>query len=547
MFPNNYFSLFRQRWKSLTHSQIYIKDELKINLVHFNGLKLLDREFIPWRVLITLAVSASAPLVVCASAQSAEKNLTPPTPLPYLACFPEGVGRGEYDSPLLAGEGLGERFAQIPTIPPNQDPSPQRPSDNLPQPQIPTPTPPAEEIFPIPIPPTPEPIPGEIPETITVKKFEFEGNTVISEAELAEATAKFTNRPLPFAEVFEVRAEITRLYRENRSPSIGTFEREVTLAQANLTGEGDNLTFSYSNTQGNHTLDASYTYPINPRNGTLKGRINFSFSHVVEPPFDRIDIDADAQYYELTLRQPIRQTLNREFAIGVTASHQSSDTTIFNIPFRLSPGADENGRTSVTALRFFQEWINRSNKEVFSARSQFTLGLGILGATTNDSGPDSNFLSWRGQTQWVRLLGSETLLILRGDIQLSTNPLLRLEQFGLGGEDTLRGYRQSSFLSDNGVSASGEMRFPLFHLGENGLLQLAPFIDVGMVWNNSGNPDPDPEPNILVSTGLGLRLSLGSRLSARFDWGIPLVDVTSSGDTLQEEGFYFSVNYRFFN
>ncbi|HBS69667.1 MAG TPA: peptide transporter, partial [Cyanobacteria bacterium UBA11153] len=576
------------------------------------------------------------------------------TRLPY-------QGRGESSSPLLAGEGLGERFAQIPiTIPPTLDPSPQRPIENLSQPQIPTPAPPSEELIPTPIPPTPEPMPGEIPETITVKEFDFEDNTVITDAELAEVTAKFLNRSLSFAEVFEVRSVITKLYKErgyitsgaiipaqtfqpvdgvvkikiiegglesinvtgteklnpeyirsriamgagvplnrtklievlqllqldplianisgelaagtrsgasvltvqveeaktffidlssnnNRSPSIGTWEREITMTEANFLGNGDRLSFGYSHTEGSNTFDASYIYPINPRNGTLSGRVNFGFSNVVEPPFDRIDIDADSQYYELTWRQPLRQTLNREFTIGVTASHQSSNTTIFNIPFRLSPGADEDGGISVTALRFFTEWINRSNKEVFSARSQFTLGLGILGATTNDSAPDSNFLSWRGQTQWVRLLGKETLLILGGDVQLATSPLLRLEQFGLGGQDTLRGYRQSSFLTDNGLSMSGELRFPLFHFGDNGLLQLAPFVDAGMVWNNSGNPDPDPDPNILVSTGLGLRLNLGSRFSARVDWGIPLVDVNSSGDTLQEDGFYFSVNYRLFN
>jgi len=37
-------------------------------------------------------------------------DLTPLTPLPCVACFPEGVGREEQYSPLLAGEGLGERY-----------------------------------------------------------------------------------------------------------------------------------------------------------------------------------------------------------------------------------------------------------------------------------------------------------------------------------------------------------------------------------------------------------------------------------------------------
>ena len=48
-------------------------------------------------------------------------------------------------------------------------------------------------------------------------------------------------------------------------------------------------------------------------------------------------------------------------------------------------------------------------------------------------------------------------------------------------------------------------------------------------------------PNTLVSTGVGLRLQLSDRLSARLDYGIPLIHVSSPQRTLQESGFYFSI------
>ncbi|NEQ67509.1 MAG: BamA/TamA family outer membrane protein [Symploca sp. SIO2D2] len=544
-------------------------------------------------------------------------------------------------------------IAQLPPLP--QDIIPQRPSETLPEQEPVEATPPTEEFLLPPTPDSPEPIPGEVPQTIIVEGFEFEGNTIIPDEELAEATKDFLNRPLPFAEVFEVRSVITKLYRErgyvtsgaiippqvfeggvvkvqviegeletititgtqrlnqeyirsrlalgagvplnrdeliealqklqldplianisaelgagtrpgssvlsvqveeaqtffidlslnnSRSPTIGTFERKATLTQANLLGDGDGFSISYGNTDGSNTIDASYTYPLNPRNGTLGVRFNTSFSHVIEPPFNRVDIDSDAQYLEFTWRQPLWQNLAEEFALGLSATFQDSKVTIFDEPIDLSPGA-EDGSTTVNALRFFQEWTQRSNTEVFSLRSQFNIGLGILGATVNDSGPDSTFLSWRGQTQWVSLIAPETLLILQGDMQFATQSLLRLEQFGIGGADTVRGYRQNTFLTDNGLLASAEVRIPIVRLPElEGLLQIAPFVDFGTIWNHSGNPDPDPDPNVLVSTGIGLRLRLGDRLSARFDWGIPLVDVPTSDRTLQEEGLYFSLTYR---
>jgi hemolysin activation/secretion protein len=223
--------------------------------------------------------------------------------------------------------------------------------------------------------------------------------------------------------------------------------------------------------------------------------------------------------------------------------------TIFDVPVRLSPGTEEDGSTTVTALRFFQEWLRQSNTHVFSVRSQFSLGLGVLGGTSNEEGPDSNFLAWRGQVQWVNLLAPDTLLILGGDVQVSTSPLLRLEQFGLGGQDTVRGYRQNVLLADNGASASAELRLPILRLPrQNALLQLAPFLDLGFAWNSSGNPDPEPEPNFLASIGLGLRFQMGDRLFATLDYGIPLIDVdiVSEDTTLQQEGLYFSVGYRIF-
>ena len=59
------------------------------------------------------------------------------------------------------------------------------------------------------------------------------------------------------------------------------------------------------------------------------------------------------------------------------------------------------------------------------------VGLGILDATVNSNEPDSQFLYWRGQRQWVRELAKNTLLVLGADIQLSPSNLVSLERYGL--------------------------------------------------------------------------------------------------------------------
>ena len=264
---------------------------------------------------------------------------------------------------------------------------------------------------------------------------------------------------------------------------------------------------------------------------------------MIEPDeFDILDIKANLQYYDLTYRQPLFQRPSEEFALGLSLSHQRSQTKlgIDDIGgFPLSPGADDDGRTKVSTVRFFQDWVHRSEREVLAARSQFSLGVGLFDATINNNAPDSRFFAWRGQGQWTRLLAPDTLLIVRGDLQVADGALLPLEQIGVGGQYTVRGYRQDALLTDNGALFSTELRLPILKTSRNnGVLQVTPFLDVGTGWNNGD----DPNPNTLVGTGLGLLWQQGN-FAARIDYGIPLVSIDSDTSTLQDDGVYFSIGY----
>lgn len=345
-------------------------------------------------------------------------------------------------------------------------------------------------------------------------------------------------------DVVEARSfHASALLDNGRSPSIGSFRRQFLINEANLTGLGDSLLVSYANTTGSHAGDLSYTLPINPRNGTLALNFGTAASTIIEEPFDILDIRSRSRYLELSYRQPLLQSPTRELAIGLTLSRQFTRATLVDgeIPFPV-PGSDFEGITRITALRFFQDWQSNRDRSILALRSQFSFGLPIFNATQNEAPPDARFVSWRGQAQWLRLLAPDTLLLVRGDIQLADRALVPVEQFGLGGIATVRGYRQDAVLGDSGVLGSAEVRIPVLRVPEvGGLLQIAPFVDVGTVWNRSGFENPDPRT--LASVGLGLRLQVGSQLTARFDWGIPLVSIDSTRDTWQERGLYFSLIY----
>ncbi len=59
------------------------------------------------------------------------------------------------------------------------------------------------------------------------------------------------------------------------------------------------------------------------------------------------------------------------------------------------------------------------------------------------------FFSWRGQAQYVRLLAPNTLWVIRSDLQFASKATFPIEQFALGGLDSVRGYRQNFLLTDN--------------------------------------------------------------------------------------------------
>jgi hemolysin activation/secretion protein len=335
----------------------------------------------------------------------------------------------------------------------------------------------------------------------------------------------------------------------NRTPSVGSFQRGFELNHNNVLGYADQLSFIFKNTDGSNDFDTSYRIPVNSLDGTVGLRYRFVDSNIIEGNFEDVDIESQTDELELTLRQPILRRADgestQELALGLELSRQTNEVSLEDRPFpELSPGADENGETKISAVRFFQDWTRRTRKDVLAARSQLSAGVDLFDATVNDNGPDGKFVAWRGQVQWLRQLKSSSNinLLLRSDIQLSTDDLVSLERFSLGGADSVRGYRQDALLGDSGILTSAEVRIPFYRWSNNqNSLTAVPFVDFGTTWSNSD--DRSQEKDTVASLGLGLRLDLFDTLNARLDYGIPLIEVQDNDDTLQEKGIYFSLEY----
>jgi hemolysin activation/secretion protein len=327
-------------------------------------------------------------------------------------------------------------------------------------------------------------------------------------------------------------------FANSRSPSIGANRTEVYLADENLTGRGDVLAARLGWTSGLDDGRLSYSLPLSPRETLLTVRAERSRSTVLEPPFRDLGIDGHLEAYTVGLIHPLVRRVDETLSVGLALDRRRSETFLLGVPFSFSPGV-QDGVSTVTALRFSQEWLVRESRSVFAARSTLSRGLDALGATRNPSAPDSRFVTWLGQAQWVRRAGREVLVLVRSDVQLSTRALLPIEKFPVGGMASVRGYRENELVRDNGASVSVEARVPVARVtlpggaADEGELALAPFADWGRGWNRGERQES------LASVGIGVHWTPARRLHLQAYKGFPLKSRPRSGNTLQDRGIHF--------
>jgi hemolysin activation/secretion protein len=333
-------------------------------------------------------------------------------------------------------------------------------------------------------------------------------------------------------------------------PSVGSERIGGTVELRNLTGDGDRLFTSYSRstTGGVELLDFNYLFPVNALDGSVQLRATFDRNRVTDPDFDQFNIEGESQSYELSFRQPLIRTINEEFSLSLAYGFEDGQTFLFDrIPQPFGIGPDENGVSRTSVLRFRQEYITRENQVAWALRSQFSFGIDLFDSTTNPHPiPDSRFFSWLAQVQRVQQFGANNLLIVQADIQLTSDSLLPSEQFVIGGGQSVRGYRQNVRAGDNGFRLSIEDRITILRDADEldqPVMQLAPFFDVGYVWNHPDNPNSLPNQTFLANIGIGFLLEPVPGLNLRFDYAHPLIELDDRGFNAQDEGFHFSIQF----
>jgi hemolysin activation/secretion protein len=133
---------------------------------------------------------------------------------------------------------------------------------------------------------------------------------------------------------------------------------------------------------------------------------------------------------------------------------------------------------------------------------------------------DATILRAGATLNYVTLIDVQARFVVSG--QYTEDSLIPGEQFGMGGQNSLRGFGERELSDDIGIAGSLEIYSPnimkYFQMSTSSLRALA-FYDAGYLERNDPQPG-EPVSRNAASTGVGLRLAIDRYLSASTDYAI---------------------------
>ena len=340
--------------------------------------------------------------------------------------------------------------------------------------------------------------------------------------------------------------EIAVIAANDRAAAVGEDRGTFGVTYRGLIGNGDVITGRFGFSEGAEDNSIAYRVPLTLRGTTLEVAAAEQDADIVEEPFDDIDITSRLKSWSLTATRPFISRENHALSGFASFEHKRTRSTLLGVPFSFSAG-DVDGEATGSAVALGVEWSRRGAGNVLAVRGSALVGVDVLDPSLSADGPDSEFTAYLAQVQYgrdVRWRGSR--LLVRAALQIADRPLLAMYKLPVGGAYSVRGFRESQLVRDNGFAASIEYRFPalLDASGQpRGKLELAAFADYGLSVDEEPLPFADRREH-LSSIGFGLLWNPLPALHAQIYRGVDLTDRDNPRESLQDRGIHYSLAFR---
>jgi hemolysin activation/secretion protein len=257
-----------------------------------------------------------------------------------------------------------------------------------------------------------------------------------------------------------------------------------------------------------------YMMPVGPWGTTVQ--LDANYTHTAPGyslrPFS---VQGNEEFVDAILTQPFIRSRRLNLTGNVTMDERDVNT---------NDNIEDTRKDRIRAVRFgakadyLSTWVapayNSANFEVAQGINAF----GATGGTLNSSRPgaDASFTKLDAEVQRLQRIVDHVNVLVAGEGQLTNNPLLTTEQFGIGGQDYGRGYDPSEILGDDGLVGKAELQWDTpFVLPYFSTYQTFLFFDGGEVFNKNALI-ADERHESLTSTGIGWRstFQFGTSLDA---------------------------------
>ena len=204
----------------------------------------------------------------------------------------------------------------------------------------------------------------------------------------------------------------------------------------------------------------------------------------------------------------------------------------------------------INATYLYSNWLGGS----WMAQVGIAQGIPGLGASPNLSanlsrkGGYLDFTKLTGLVRYVGVMPQGFSIVLTGQGQFSSAPLINGELISFGGVGIGRGYDPGAITGDHGIGGSGELRYDV-PWADRYVLGIQPYIyvDGGQTWyiQRGAAKDPSLLDQNIVSMGGGVRLSLPYNASLGLEGARTLRSVTGSDAGKEATKFFVTAGVRF--